>query len=93
MKKNLNKVLGATFMILSGFFYTAERIAKRVADSIVESGYASQGMSTSGLVYFPGFFDNFFVWLFFFIGFLLFIYGFSKRFVDIFIKNLLHNDK
>lgn len=80
-------------MTLSGLFYTAERIAERVSDSLIESGYASQGMSTSGLVHFPGFFDNFFVWLFFLIGFLLFIYGFSKRFVDILIKNLLHNDK
>jgi hypothetical protein len=69
-------------MIVSGVLYTTERIIEKLSASIVAAGYASQGTGsdrrTSYYSGYSGFFDNFFVWFFFFLGFLLLAYGFPK---------------
>ncbi|AJS58975.1 hypothetical protein [Paenibacillus sp. IHBB 10380] len=78
MGNNLYKILGTIFMIVSGVLYTTERIMEELSASIVAAGYASQGTGTDRTSYYSGFFDNFFVWFFFFLGFLLLAYGFPK---------------
>ena len=55
------ELVGVFFLLFSGIFFTAERIAEVLA----------AGMRRSGEVNYPNFFDNFFVWLFFAIGILL----------------------
>jgi TRAP-type mannitol/chloroaromatic compound transport system permease small subunit len=71
MGNNVYKVLGTIFMLMSGIFYTAERI--------IESGYASHGVGSDRTAHYPQFFDNFFVWFFLLIGFVLLVYGFPKE--------------
>ena len=79
MGNNTYKILGTVLMIVSGLFYTSERIAEKLAAALVASGYASAGVGTDRAVSYPGFFENFFVWFFFFVGFLLLVYGFPKN--------------
>jgi hypothetical protein len=78
MENNFYKILGTLFMIISGLIYTAERIIENLSVSIITAGYASHGTITDKTPHYPGFFDNFFVWFFFFLGFLLLAYGFPK---------------
>ena len=72
-------ILGAVFISLSGLFFTAERIAERLSVAITDAGSASAGMSTTGMMHYPGFFDNFFVWFFFLMGLTLIVIGVLKR--------------
>ncbi|OAB43727.1 hypothetical protein [Paenibacillus glacialis] len=79
MGNNSYKILGTIFMIVSGGLYTIERIVEKLSASIVAAGYASHGAGIDRTPYYSGFFDNFFVWFFFFLGFLLLAFGFPKR--------------
>lgn len=79
MGNNFYKVLGAVFMVFSGLIYTFERIAERISSSIIEAGYAANGHLNEIEPDYPGFFNNFFVWFFLFIGFILLAYGFPKK--------------
>ena len=72
-------IIGAVFISLSGVFFTAERIAERLSVAITDAGFASAGMSTPGMVSYPGFFDNFFVWFFFLMGLILIVIGVLRR--------------
>ncbi len=78
MENNSYKILGTIFMIGSSLIYTIERAITRISASIVAAGHASHGTVTNFDLIYPGFFDNFFVWFFLFIGFLLLAYGFPK---------------
>ncbi|MCJ8010154.1 hypothetical protein MUG84_00165 [Paenibacillus sp. KQZ6P-2] len=78
MGNNYYKILGAIFMIISGLIYTAERIIENLSAALVAAGYASHGTGTDRAPNYAGFFDNFFVWFFFLLGFLLLAYGFPK---------------
>jgi hypothetical protein len=78
MGNNVNKVLGTIFMLMSGIFYTAERIIEKVSAAIVASGYASHGVGSDRTAHYPQFFENFFVWFFLLVGFVLLVYGFPK---------------
>jgi hypothetical protein len=81
MGNNFYKVLGAIFMITSGLIYTAERIIEKLSVALVTAGFASHGTSNYDFLrntHYNSFFDNFFVWFFFFLGFLLLAYGFPK---------------
>lgn len=79
MKHSNYWIVGTIFISLSGLFFTAERIAERLAVGIADAGIASHSGSTMGALFYPGFFDNFFVWFFFIIGLLLLIVGYSKK--------------
>ncbi|WP_144512133.1 hypothetical protein [Bacillus sp. FJAT-22090] len=79
MTQNIYRIIGAIFISLSGIFYTAERIAERLSVAVTDAGLASAGTSTSGMMNYPGFFDNFFVWFFFLIGLILIVIGVLKR--------------
>lgn len=46
MGNNVYKLLGTIFMLMSGGFYTAERITEKISAAIVAYGYASTGMGT-----------------------------------------------
>ncbi|WP_316572076.1 hypothetical protein [Neobacillus sp. YIM B06451] len=74
-----HRILGAIFISLSGIFFTAERIAERLSVAVRDAGFASAGMSTPGMMHYPGFFNNFFVWFFFLIGLILIAIGVFKR--------------
>ncbi|WP_236595984.1 hypothetical protein [Paenibacillus sp. EPM92] len=63
-------------MIVSGAFYTAERIAAKVAAYLPTIG-RSRGYDVSPV--YPQLTDNLFVWLFGLIGFVLLVFGFPKR--------------
>ncbi|WP_066400298.1 hypothetical protein [Neobacillus mesonae] len=78
MRQNNYWIMGTIFISLSGLFFTAERIAERLAVGITDAGFASYSGSSVGNQYYPGFFDNFFVWFFFLIGLLLLVFGFLK---------------
>ena len=65
MGNNFYKILGATFMVISGLIYTVERIIEKLSDALVVAGYASHGTAIARTPHYPGFFDNFFVWFFF----------------------------
>ncbi|MGM0884048.1 MAG: hypothetical protein ACQEXQ_23805 [Bacillota bacterium] len=78
MTNNFYKILGTILMVISGLIYSLERITARISSSIIEAGHASYGRSAEIGTDYPGFFDNFFVWFFLFIGFLLLAYGFPK---------------
>ena len=71
--------LGAIFMIVSGMFYTAERVAAILAGGLADGGSAIHGGGTFGTVDYPGFFDNLFVYLFFIIGLLLIATGYIQK--------------
>lgn len=79
MTNNFYKILGTILMVISGLIYSLERITARISSSIIEAGHASNGLSAEIRTDYPGFFDNFFVWFFLFIGFLLLAYGFPKK--------------
>lgn len=79
MRNNVYKVLGTIFMLTSGILYTAERMIEKVSVAIVASGYASHGVGTDRTASYPHFFDNFFVWFFMLVGFILLVYGFLKE--------------
>jgi len=76
---NLYRKLGTVFMAISGLIYSFERITARISSSIIEAGHASNGHNIEIKPDYPGFFDNFFVWFFLFIGFVLLAYGFPKK--------------
>ncbi|MBP1153729.1 MULTISPECIES: hypothetical protein [unclassified Paenibacillus] len=78
MGNNVYKVSGMIFMITSGILYTAERIVEKLSAAMVAAGYASGGIGTDRTVNYSHFFENFFVWFFLFIGFILLAYGFPK---------------
>ena len=78
MKQNSYGIIGAIFITLSGIFFTAERIAERLSVAITDAGLASAGISTSGMMHYPGFFDNFFVWFFLLIGLILIFWSFKE---------------
>jgi hypothetical protein len=78
MANNFYRILGSAFMIVSAIIYTAERITAKISAAIIEANYASPNRIAIEPDY-PGFFGNFFVWFFFFIGFVLLVYGFPKR--------------
>ncbi|MFD0693847.1 hypothetical protein ACFQZT_07065 [Paenibacillus sp. GCM10027628] len=78
MNNNVSKILGTIFMLMSGLFYTTERIVAKIAAAIVAAGYASTGTGTDSSARYPEFFENFFVWFFLLIGFVLLVYGFRK---------------
>ena len=65
-------------MIVSAMMYTAERIIEKLSAALVAAGYASNGTGSDRSVHYTGIFDNFFVWFFLFIGFILLAYGFLK---------------
>jgi len=75
MGNDFYKKLGALFLIVSGTFYTAERIAAKAGylPTIGRSG----GYDVSPV--YPQLSDNLFVWLFGLIGFVLLVFGFPKR--------------
>lgn len=78
MGNNFYKVLGSVFMILSGIIYTSERIIENISTSLIIAGFASHGTGANIEPNYPGFFENFFVWFFFFLGFILLAYGFPN---------------
>jgi len=78
MGNNFYKILGTIFMVISGLIYTAERIIEKLSDALEVAGHASHGTAIARTPHYPGFFDNFFVWFFLFIGFLLLAYGFPN---------------
>lgn len=82
MGNNFYKILGTIFMITSGIIYTAERIVEKISVALVTAGFASQGTNNTDFLrntHYDGFFANFFVWFFFFLGFLLLAYGFPNE--------------
>jgi hypothetical protein len=78
MGNNIYKILGTIFMITSGLIYTTERIFERLSSAIHAAGFASHGIAVERTYHYHGFFDNFFVWFFFFLGILILAYGFTK---------------
>jgi len=80
MGNNFYKILGAILMITSGLIYTSERIIEKLSVALVSAGFSSHGTYTDfhGDIHYNGFFDNFFVWFFFFLGLLLLAYGLLK---------------
>ena len=81
MGNNFYKILGAIFMITSGLIYTVERIIEKLSVALVTAGFASSGTNYTDFLRntrYNGFFENFFVWFFFFLGFLLLAYGFPR---------------
>ena len=78
MGNQFYKILGTIFMIVSGLIYTAERIIDKLSSAIIAARMAERGTGIHLPFRHHGFFDNFFVWFFFFLGFLLLVYGFPK---------------
>jgi len=78
MGNNTYKRIGTIFMITAGVIYTIERCVASISYALIQAGYASHGTNTNFKLEYPGFFNNFFVWFFLFIGFLLLAYGFPK---------------
>jgi hypothetical protein len=76
---NIYKILGTIFLIISAVIYTSERVIEKISVSLVNAGFASHGSSVNNEPNYPGFFGNFFVWFFFFLGFLLLAYGFPNN--------------
>ncbi|MFD0675180.1 hypothetical protein [Cohnella sp. GCM10027633] len=76
------KILGTIFLITSGLIYTTERIIEKLSAAIHAAGYASNGAGVERTVHYHGFFENFFVWFFFLVGFILLAYGFPKNNTD-----------
>ncbi|WP_168122417.1 hypothetical protein [Paenibacillus sp. HB172176] len=79
MGNHVNKILGAIFMIVSALIYTTERIVEKLSAALQAAGYASHGTGSDRTYHYQSFFDNFFVWFFFFLGFLLLAYGFPQK--------------
>jgi hypothetical protein len=71
---------GIFFIIASGFIFSIERGFSMLSSSIIRAGFFSGGMNGEvPEVTINGFFSNFYVPLFFTIGFILVIYGFLKK--------------
>nr|WP_144919521.1 hypothetical protein [Paenibacillus bovis] len=79
MEKRTFIFLGAILIIVSGTFYTAERVAAILAGGLADGGSAIHGGGTFGTVDYPGFFDNLFVYMFFVLGLLLIGVGFVQK--------------
>lgn len=79
MGNNTYKIIGTVFMIVAAILYTIERCVANISHAIIKAGYASNGTNPDLKLDYPGFFENFFVWFFLFIGFILLAYGFPKR--------------
>lgn len=76
----LYQVLGAIFIIMSGFIYSVERGFSMLSTSLIRAGFFS-GRMTGEVpeVSINGFFDNFYVPLFFIVGLILVIFGVIKK--------------
>jgi hypothetical protein len=74
----LYKKLGVCLMIVSGLFYTSERIAVIAADSRVAAALTAQQQGYQPPSH-PIMFSNFFVWFLSLTGFVLLTYGFPKK--------------
>lgn len=78
LERHAYKIIGMLFLFFSGAFYTAERIAARIAEGIAAAG--GDGSKHPSEVYWhPSITDNFFVWFFLLIGFVILAYGFPRR--------------
>ncbi|MDO3679520.1 hypothetical protein [Paenibacillus ehimensis] len=77
MGNRLNKIIGTVFLLASGAYYTAERIGAKIAAAIPAAGSAARG-SYDATPTNPTFFENFFVWFFMLVGFVLLTFGFPK---------------
>lgn len=74
------KVLGAVFIMMSGFLYSLERGFSMLATGTVEAGFLSGAMDGEvPEIEASGFFTNVYVPLFLIVGLILIIYGFIKK--------------
>ncbi|MFC6333078.1 hypothetical protein ACFP56_10620 [Paenibacillus septentrionalis] len=79
MGKNINKILGIILIVMSGIIYTMENITEKISSALVATGYAITGIGVDRTGNNIGLFENFFVWLFLLVGFILLASGFSKE--------------
>ncbi|KQL52671.1 hypothetical protein AN964_03445 [Heyndrickxia shackletonii] len=74
------KVLGAIFILVSGFMYSIERAVTMLSTNVVIAGfYAGKITGEVPKVEVASVFSNLFVPIFFVLGIILIIYGFRKR--------------
>jgi len=76
---NINKISGIILIVMSGIIYTLENITEKISSAMVASGYAMTGIGVDRTYNNIGLFDNFFVWFFFLVGFILLVFGFPKE--------------
>ena len=77
---NFYKTTGFVFIVMSGLIYTLERGFSLISSSIIQAGFFAGKMTGENPgIEVSGFFNNFFVPLFFIIGVTLIIYGVKKK--------------